>query len=95
VPLVTGILSHVILWFNKDWTFPEKAIESQKNFQWDTKVWDVVFVNSQLSIGGARGYGADNDILDLARKFIQYVWHSMETEESWKDNMVKKEVYLL
>jgi hypothetical protein len=55
----------------------------------------VVFVNSQLSTGGARGYGADNNILDLTRKFIQYIWHSVETKESWKNNMVKKEVYLL
>jgi hypothetical protein len=55
----------------------------------------MVFVNLQLSTGGARGYSANDDILDLACKFIQYVWHSVETKESWKDNMVKKEVCLL
>ncbi|KAL5041108.1 hypothetical protein BDW71DRAFT_212444 [Aspergillus fruticulosus] len=41
--IVTGIISHLLVWFDANWTFPEKAAKERQSFQWDTiKIWDAV-----------------------------------------------------
>ncbi|KAL2801604.1 hypothetical protein BJX63DRAFT_438650 [Aspergillus granulosus] len=89
---VQGILCHVMVWFDEDWVFPEKASEERKIFHWDVAIRDTMLRDSTLEAGGERGFNKDADDLHIARSFIWKIWNLVEADEIWQDDMVKKEV---
>ena len=90
--IVTGIISHLLVWFDANWTFPEKAAKERQSFQWDTIVRDVILRQSMLVEGGKRGFDENADDLEVARSLIWKIWDAVDLDEIWKDAVVRKEV---
>ncbi|KAL4811577.1 hypothetical protein BDW67DRAFT_189640 [Aspergillus spinulosporus] len=90
--IVTGIISHLLVWFDADWVFPEKAAKERQSFQWDTIVRDVILRQSTLVEGGKRGFEETADDLEVARSLIWKIWDAVDSDKIWKDAVVRKEV---
>lgn len=89
---VSQLLSHVATWFNQSWVPPKRAEERRKTFSWDIEIVKVVLQESDLESGGARGFNADESLIDIARSLIMSLWMEVRDNGIWNDPVVRDEV---
>lgn len=93
--MVTGLLGHILTWFQSDWTFPEKADDRHKMYQWVNEVSTVVLVESPLEEGSNHGFGDDVNTLDVAESMIHEIWDIVDGNSVWSDKHIMGEVSAL
>ena len=93
--VVTGLLGHVLTWFQSDWTFPEKADDRRKMYQWANELSRVVLIESPLEEGSERGFGEDQNTLDVAESIIREIWRIVDGNSVWSDKRTMAEVSVL
>lgn len=87
------LLKHVLLWYDPNWTFPERADTRRKRFEWSNEILKVVVEPSKLSNDGEQEvHSLDTDDLELSESLIREVWNYVETNGVWKERKVQHEV---
>ena len=87
------LLKHVLLWYDPNWTFPERADRRKRSFEWSQDVLKVVVEPSKLSNDGEQDVHSRNtDDLKLSETLIREVWSHVETNSVWKERHVQLEV---
>ena len=92
ITIITSIISHLLVWFDTNQTFPEKAAKERQSFQWDTIVRDIILRQSMLVEGGKHGFDKNTDNLEVACSLIWKIWDAVDLDKIQKDAVVRKEV---
>lgn len=92
--IVTGILKHVLTWYNASWEFPQKADERRRTFEWAAEFEMVVLVESELEEDKDRGYDEATDLRQLAETLILHIWDLVEKNAMWREKSAIAEVSL-
>lgn len=86
--IFTLLMGHVVTWFKSDWTFPERAGDRRKLFQWATEFREVVLIGSPLEESAKRGYADNADLIEVSEKVLRVIWSEVEQNSIWSDKRV-------
>lgn len=90
--VVTGVLKHILTWYDATWEFPQKADDRRKTFDWVVELKVVVLERSELAGDGTRGYKDGADLLKIAKGIIREIWNQVESNVMWREKSAIAEV---
>ena len=73
--VVTGMLKHILIWYDATWEFLQKADDHQKTFNWVVELKVVVLEHSKLAGDSTHGYKDGADLLKIAKGIIREIWN--------------------